>query len=196
MEQNIFEEYQTEKTLIKIAAQARANNWINEKQEQEIIEKINNSTLTLGVIGQMKCGKSTFLNTFVFGDTVLPAATTPMTAALSIITYGPEKKIEVEFYTSEEWEEQKYQASRNFDDVRGNEMEESKIKAAKELVSKACNIPGNIHDYLGNKKKDNFNNLKEYVGADGKYISITKSVTLYYPHDYLKRGGNRGYPRI
>lgn len=187
MEQNIFEEYQTEKKrLIKIAAQARANNWINEKQEQEIIEKINNSTLTLGVIGQMKCGKSTFLNTFVFGDTVLPAATTPMTAALSIITYGPEKKIEVEFYTSEEWEEQKYQASRNFDDVRGNEMEESKIKAAKELVSKACNIPGNIHDYLGNKKKDNFNNLKEYVGADGKYISITKSVTLYYPHDYLK----------
>lgn len=57
MEQNIFEEYQTEKKrLIKIAAQARANNWINEKQEQEIIEKINNSTLTLGVIGQMKCG--------------------------------------------------------------------------------------------------------------------------------------------
>ena len=40
MEQNIFEEYQTEKKrLIKIAAQARANNWINEKQEQEIIEK-------------------------------------------------------------------------------------------------------------------------------------------------------------
>lgn len=187
MAQNIFEEYQAEKKrLIEIAAQARANNWIDEKREQEIIDKINNSTLTLGVIGQMKCGKSTFLNAFVFGDTVLPAATTPMTAALSVITYGPKKKLEVEFYTSEEWEEQKFQASRNFDDVRGNDMEESKIKAAKELVSKACNIPGNINDYLGKKKEDNFNNLKEYVGADGKYVAITKSVTLYYPHDYLK----------
>lgn len=40
----------------------------------------------------MKCGKSTFLNSFIFEDDILPAATTPMTAALSVITYGEKEK--------------------------------------------------------------------------------------------------------
>ena len=39
---------------------------------------------------------------------------------------------------------------------------------------------------MGKTQEDKFSNLIEYVGADGKYISITKSVTIYYPKDYLK----------
>lgn len=187
MNQNIFQEFQSQKNrLIDIAAQAKVNGWITDEREKQIVDKINNDTLTIGVIGQMKCGKSTFLNAFVFGDTVLPSATTPMTAALSIITYGPEKKIEVEFYTHDEWAEQKIQASRNIDDVRGNEMEESKVKAAKELINKSVNIPGDINSYLGKTLEDSFDNLIQYVGADGKFISITKSVKIYYPHEFLK----------
>lgn len=58
---------------------------------------MNNDVLTIGVIGQMKCGKSTFLNAFVFQDAVLPAASTLMTATLSVITYGEEKKVMDEF---------------------------------------------------------------------------------------------------
>lgn len=187
MNRNIFQEFQNQKNrLIDIASQAKFNGWITDEREKQIIDKINNDTLTIGVIGQMKCGKSTFLNAFVFGDTVLPSATTPMTATLSVITYGPEKKIEVEFYTHDEWAEQKIQASRNIDDVRGNEMEESKVKAAKELINKSVYIPGDINSYLGKTLEDSFDNLIQYVGADGKFISITKSVKIYYPHEYLK----------
>ncbi|MCM1140739.1 MAG: dynamin family protein [Muribaculum sp.] len=187
MENNIFSEYQQKKAaLISLAEKACKEGWIDDNRRQQIVDKINNDTLTIGVIGQMKCGKSTFLNTFVFGDTVLPSATTPMTAALSVITYGPEKKLEVEFYTRDEWEEQKMQAARNLGDVKGNEMEESKIKAAKELMEKSDNVPGGVDSHLGKTSTDCFENLKEYVGADGKYIAITKSVKLYYPHDYLK----------
>lgn len=187
MNQNIFQEFQSQKNrLIDIAAQAKVNGWITDEREKQIVDKINNDILTIGVIGQMKCGKSTFLNAFVFGDTVLPSATTPMTAALSVITYGPEKKIEVEFYTHDEWSEQKMQASRNIDDVRGNEMEESKVKAAKELINKSVYIPGDINSYLGKTLEDSFDNLIQYVGADGKFISITKSVKIYYPHEFLK----------
>ena len=184
---NIFSEYQRKKeALVSLAEKACENGWIDETRRQQIVDKINNDTLTIGVIGQMKCGKSTFLNTFVFGDTVLPSATTPMTAALSVITYGPEKKLEVEFYTRDEWEEQKMQAARNLDDVRGNDIEESKIKAAKELMEKSVNVPYGVEAHLGKVIDDSFENLKEYVGADGKYIAITKSVKLYYPHEYLK----------
>lgn len=187
MNKNIFEEFQAKKQqLIETAHLACKNGWIDSEREKEIIDKINNDVLTLGVIGQMKCGKSTFLNAFVFGDTVLPSATTPMTAALSVITYGEAKKLVAEFYTPDEWAEQKSQAARSLDMVAGNAMEESKVKAAKELVSKAANLPGPIESYLGKTQNDTFNNLEQYVGAAGKYVAITKSVTIYYPHDYLK----------
>lgn len=160
--------------------------WIDENRCKELIDKLEKDILTIGVIGQMKCGKSTFLNSFVFEDTVLPAATTPMTAALSVITYGEQKKVVAEFYTNDEWEEQKAQAARSLDDVAGDTMAESKIKAAKELVSKASRLGSNLRDYLGKTKEDSFDNIIEYVGADGKYVSITKSVKIYYPKEYLK----------
>lgn len=187
MNENLFEEFQGKKQkLIALAEKAVKYGWITKERQAEINEKINNDTLTIGVIGQMKCGKSTFLNSFVFEDDVLPAATTPMTAALSVITYGKEKKIVAEFYTNEEWEEQKLMASRSLDEVQGNTMEESKIKAAKELVEKASRLGGSLTSCLGQSKEDDFANLIEYVGADGKYVSITKSVTIYYPKEYLK----------
>ena len=79
-----------------------------------------------------------------------------------------------------------FQASRSLDDVAGNSIEESKIKAAKELVDKAVKLGTDLEKYLGKTQEDSFANLEEYVGADGKYISITKSVTIYYPKEYLK----------
>ena len=187
MAQNLFEELQQKKErLATLATKAREFGWIDEAREKEIHEKLNKDVLTIGVIGQMKCGKSTFLNAFVFEDDVLPSATTPMTAALSVITYGEEKKIVAEFYTQDEWAEQKMQAARSLDDVAGNTLEESKVKAAKELVEKSVKLGSSLTSYLGKTQDDSFENLIEYVGADGKYISITKSVTIYYPKDYLK----------
>ena len=187
MAQNIFEELQVKKNgLVKLATKAVEYGWITQERFQEIITKLDNDTLTIGVIGQMKCGKSTFLNSFVFEDNILPAATTPMTAALSVITYGSEQKIVAEFYNQNEWDEQKMQAARSLESVAGNTMEESKIKAAKELVEKATNLGDKLNDYLGKTQEDKFENLIEYVGADGKYVSITKSVTIYYPKEYLK----------
>lgn len=185
MVQNFFEELREKKqNLIKLAAKAAEYNWITQEHFQEIINKLDNDTLTIGVIGQMKCGKSTFLNSFIFEDNILPAATTPMTAALSVITYGKEQKIVAEFYSQDEWAEQKLQAGRSLEEGM-NSMEESKIRAAKELVEKSAKLGSRLDEYLGKKQEDTFENLIEYVGADGKYISITKSVTIYYPKEYL-----------
>ena len=184
---NIFEDFQQKKNyIINLTNQAAEYNWITKEQAEEIIQKINRDILTIGVIGQMKCGKSTFLNAFVFEDDILPAATTPMTASLSIITYGKEKKVIADFYTKEEWAEQKLTAARDLSEVEGNEFEISKIKAAKELVEKSANLGKTLESLLGKTQEDAFENLIEYVGVDGKYISITKSVRIYYPKEYLK----------
>ncbi|MBP1542934.1 MAG: dynamin family protein [Oscillospiraceae bacterium] len=47
--------------------------------------------LNIGVIGQVKAGKSSFLNTLLFGGKkVLPSAATPKTATLTKIEYSEE----------------------------------------------------------------------------------------------------------
>lgn len=191
MAQNIFEElHQKKQNLISMVEKAREFKWFdsddakNNKTAEDLIAKINQDTLTIGVIGQMKCGKSTFLNSFVFEDDILPAATTPMTAALSKITYGEQKKIVADFYSTNDWEEQKALAAKSIDGV--SELEKSKIQAAQELVEKSKKLGGSLSQYLGKTQEDSFDNLVEYVGADGKFVSITKSVTIYYPKGYLK----------
>lgn len=184
---NVFEDFQEKKKqILNVTNQAAEYGWLTKERANEIRKKIENDILTIGVIGQMKCGKSTFLNAFVFEDDVLPSATTPMTASLSVITYGTEKKIKAEFYTADEWAEQKSVAARDLESAAGNELEISKITAAKELVEKSAKLGNSLQSYLGTTKEDSFDKLEDYVGADGKYVSITKAVKIYYPKDYLK----------
>lgn len=59
--------------------------------------------LRIAVIGQMKAGKSSFLNAAFFGRDLLPKADTPMTAALTKIVYAPQAKAEVVFYSTDDW---------------------------------------------------------------------------------------------
>lgn len=184
---NILEDFQIQKQkVVQLTRKAVEFGWLASDRGEEIIKKIQDDILTIGVIGQMKCGKSTFLNSFIFGSDVLPAATTPMTASLSVITYGEQEKMMAEFYTKEEWEEQRRQATRNLAELEGNEVEKSKVQAAQELVSKASKLGSSLESYLGKTQEDKLENLVEYVGADGKYISITKAVKIYYPKEYLK----------
>ena len=60
--------------------------------------------LRIAVVGQMKSGKSSFLNAAFFGKDLLPKADTPMTAALTKIVYAAQPKAEVIFYSEEDWE--------------------------------------------------------------------------------------------
>jgi GTPase Era involved in 16S rRNA processing len=82
------------------------------KQECDIIssEKLQehlsviadeNRLLTIGIIGRVKAGKSSLLNSIFFnGESVLPKAATPMTASLTVMTYGDSFSATVEYYTA------------------------------------------------------------------------------------------------
>lgn len=133
----------------------------------------------------MKCGKSTFLNSFLFSRQLLPAATTPMTAALSVITYGDKEGILVEFYSEKEWNELRFLCSRDENEIDDLQMKSS-IKAAKELYAKSFSISNDIPRLLGSTKEDSLESLIEYVGADGKFVSIVKSVKITLPEEWLK----------
>lgn len=177
--------WERKQRLLQLLQRAKEYGWIDDSTLKAEIKRAEEQKLTIGVIGQMKAGKSTFLNSFIFGDTILPAATSPMTASLSYITYGPEKKLVAEFYTPDEWAELRSTALLPIEEGQESTAQGSKIKAAQELVAKAGKI-SQLNSFLGKTKEDSFSNLIDYVGADGKYIAITKAVTLYYPLEYLK----------
>lgn len=76
----------------------------------ELEKNINRFTeegniLKIGIIGAVKAGKSSFLNACIFdGEEVLPKACTPMTAALTKISYSEEPKALVHFYSQSDWQ--------------------------------------------------------------------------------------------
>jgi hypothetical protein len=60
----------------------------------------DNRLLQVGVVGRVKAGKSSLLNALVFdGQNILPRAATPMTAALTTLTYGESFSAKVQFYS-------------------------------------------------------------------------------------------------
>ena len=81
------------------------------REETEKFEQIiktaeqKSRKLSIGIIGAVKAGKSSFLNACIFGgQSILPKAATPMTAALTRITYSETPKASIHFYDKEDWE--------------------------------------------------------------------------------------------
>lgn len=79
--------------------------------------------LSIGIVGAVKAGKSSFLNACVFdGKEFLPKAATPMTAALTKITYSETPRAVVHFYNHEDWN-QVLNDSKKYDDGLKNAYE-------------------------------------------------------------------------
>ena len=167
--------------------------------------------LKIGVVGQVKAGKSSFLNSLMFaGEDVLPKASTPMTAGLTILEYGENNKFEVEYYTTNEWNEfvELDNIYRKIEtEVRSNKdfdgAPESFIQ--KEIQNRTTENQQSAHELVircGNHAKHKVGKgvesvpftgisglqqkLNEYVGADGQYTSVVKSLYIYLNDERLK----------
>jgi len=102
-----------------------------EKTQNEIDEiENNNRLLQIGIVGRVKAGKSSLLNALLFdGKAVLPKAATPMTAALTVISYGDKLSAEVEFFTPQDIENIKndaYQYEAEYKRLLTQKKEEAK----------------------------------------------------------------------
>jgi predicted GTPase len=185
MRGSIFENLSSIKDAIRRYAQeAEKNGWLTAEECQNTIRRVDEDRITIGVIGQMNAGKSTFLNALLFEKEVLPAASTPMTAALTEISYGEKPAVEAEFYTADEWEGIKRTAETPLEGL--DERRKNEVGAAKELVTRSRSLGAQITGLLGEKKTASFDNLLDFVGAEGKYVALTKSAKIMYPLDMLK----------
>ena len=169
--------------------------------------KRDNEILKIGVVGQVKDGKSSFLNSLLFeGENVLPRASTPMTAGLTVLEYGEKNVFSVEYYTAKEWEKFEDKA-KEYDDFVNNvksmnpaltDEEAAKmanvpdeLSAAKELISRCTRV---AKGKVGKASEENdFTDIKDlqdilenFVGADGQFTSVVKSLTIRLNDERLK----------
>ncbi|WP_447887149.1 dynamin family protein [Serratia fonticola] len=150
-------------------------------------------TLNIGIMGQVKAGKSTFLNALLFdGRVVLPVAATPKTANLTRIMYGERYSLQVEFYTQEEWQGIEAMAERSGDS--------DEIKVARELLGMVRNagldLPAHWQalaphtDSIDTLYADDLAGLQgvlnRYTGNDGQYTALVKATVLTLPDEALK----------
>lgn len=180
---------------------------LDEKREEKRIFK-------LGIVGQMKTGKSSFLNEYLFGEEILPTAATPMTAALTLIKYSDENKAEIEFYNRDDWSSIE-ENNKEYEKEYKKALEEAKEEAEKKgrvfnkerfkfedvdsILKGSYEIYKNFKENgldkssLGetktikiSNKKNILEDLKEYVGSKGKYTPLVKMTTLYINDDRIK----------
>lgn len=138
---------------------------------------------TIAVCGEVKAGKSTLLNSILFGDNVLPSFETPETAKLAFIRYTSEESFfEVNWYNNEEW-----QVVRQSSDV--NALKKRLEYSMRNGVSQVnCINKGKI------RVKD-LNRLSEYTSVPKKddksskagiFTPFVKNVEIYIKNENLK----------
>lgn len=164
-----------------------------DKRDIEILDKLianfkrktedffrENRKLNIGVVGQVKAGKSSFLNTLLFhGEEILPKASTPKTATLTKMEYSEHNIIRVEYYSVEEWEV--------LEDNALVDLEDEVYTSAREIMGMVRRSGLEPLPYLEMGQEeiefatydDLISDLNNYVGEDGKFTPIVKAVTLY-----------------
>ena len=163
-----------------------------EKLKTDFHDKIadffrENRHLNIGVVGQVKAGKSSFLNTLLFeGRSVLPKAATPKTAVLTRITYDSTSSITVHYLSRDAWAQ--IQDAAAMDDE-----EDEMCMAARELVAFQHTSGLNPAEKLDRTERVTFDSLddlqrslNDFVGENGRYTPLVESVLLGLPLEELR----------
>lgn len=144
-------------------------------------------TLNIAIMGQVKAGKSSFLNALLFdGKPILPTAATPKTANLTRISYGEIPALEIEYYSKEEWDE--------IEKLAQEKDESEPVKVAKELLEMVIKAELDVQAVLEQQHQrieassldELMHILNQYAGNDGQYTALVKMTRLYLPNEELK----------
>ena len=201
-----LEEVEKKYDLLDISDSLKQEYAIRPSKEIEKVLEENRKEgrkLKLGVIGRVKAGKSSLINSLIFnGDTILPKAATPMTAALTVLEYSDEFKAEIEFYSKEdiktlkekhkEYEDRFNKLYKKYLEELKNEerakkrvyreLKDTQLFAYYDQYEKIKNSNINVDELETDIKASSLEELneklKDYVGSSGKYMPFTKAVRL------------------
>ena len=138
-----------------------------------------NRSVVLGVVGQIKAGKSSLLNALLFdGEESLATDVTPATARLTTVKYDPEKNcMNVQFYSENEWKEI----------LKKAESETGVKRPFTQTVKDAeRKLDDELSTLLGRVEHPGWVDSFDYVHKDGKYTDIVKMTEMYSPNPQLE----------
>jgi small GTP-binding protein len=112
-----------------LAAVAHLRPLIQEETRQTLAEvetKLRDEVFNLVILGQFKRGKSTFINALL-GEDLVPTAIVPLTSIVTVIQYGPQVTVRVEFLDGRE-EEVEPESLPDYITERGNPENRKGVK--------------------------------------------------------------------
>lgn len=142
------------------------------RMEQESLK------LSIAIMGQVKAGKSSFLNALLFdGKEVLPTAATPKTANLTRISYGQKPQLTITYYSLNEWNDILKDPKIGNDSlamVQQHGVNAEEVLTQNNTVFEADSIEALMH------------HLNDYVGENGRYTALVKATDITLPLEELK----------
>lgn len=138
----------------------------------QLVETFNDGrTLKIGIVGEVKAGKSSFLNALLFsGKDFLPKSSTPMTAALTKIGYSEKSYAKIVFYSSGEWQSIT-ELAKKYSEKINNLYHEYKL----EMQKKSERVP---HQEIFIKSKEEMRlTLEGKMPSD--YVACKELIDLY-----------------
>ncbi|HPH40673.1 MAG TPA: dynamin family protein [Candidatus Fermentibacter daniensis] len=186
-------EYQERKTrlleafgLIKTSnflpcGSAATGGW-NEASVTDVETNLKENKFYVSICGQMKAGKSTFMNYLLFENDreVLPTDPVPWTAKLTMVQNGSQEKSRILFYTEKEWEQLKLKG--------GSESKEEKSyfnEFIQPAIDRAASKGIYTEQLIAKERKTlelpKIDQLKEYVTAEGLYTPFVQSTEVTVP---------------
>ncbi len=145
---------------------------------------------------------------FFNGESILPKASTPMTAGLTVLEYAENNTFEVEYFEDKDWQifvsqNSEYQSREK--EVRENNPGAPDSVIRKELESRTSEQVRSAHEMVSacsTKAKSKIGKqpdvqkfsdisdlqdiLEQYVGANGEYTSVVKSLCIKMNDERLK----------
>lgn len=170
----------------QIISEILERNLNNKRITNEVASNINRmldaEVLRIGVIGKMKAGKSSFINSLVFGDTVLPTGSTPVTATLTEIEFGTTESVAVSLINEKDVDDLKAALDSNI---------EAEKKNAEQILNTLNSIEGGYHRFIAPGDSEKIvsitpESLSDYVSADGKYSGLVKTVKIKKDNPRIK----------
>lgn len=150
-----------------------------QKRVNNVKEKLDNASFSIGITGVMNAGKSTMLNALL-GKEILGTSVVPETANLTLIKYAKEPYAKVNFWNKTEWQE--IEKSAKFLPSIDKFVQETKESFKNELSSF-------IEDETKSQEID-ISALPFYTSAKHSELkcNLVKSVELYTNLEFVKDG--------
>jgi len=158
---------------------------ITEESFLKTLNLLHDEKFTIAVCGVVKAGKSTFLNSLLFGRDILPAFDTPMTAKLTFIEYTDKVNYAtITFYSKEEWTQLN-------NDLKEKYPEQSKeLQERMRLCSEKYGVSMHLCIGAPDEEIKDLSMIEEYVTdpktKGGKYTPYVKCVHIYIRNESIK----------